>query len=145
MDENQRISLELARLQLRDATPREKALQVEHEASSIPENSISDNDLEVTQADVLESIELERKLAKRLSDGLEPAHEVLLQKIVGGEFIDLLIRGQKMYAKDYIIDVRYRPRGFTYGWLKKAALQIRQTSGRYSQFENRYVDVFATS
>jgi hypothetical protein len=51
--------------------------------------------------------------------------------------LDILLIGNGVLAKDYIIEVKYIRKGFNFGWLREAFLKNIYAKSVYSQITNR--------
>lgn len=79
---------------------------------------------------------VERALVAQLKR-LLPRYTVQEGMMVGDAEVDLVLRGQSMFDKDYLVNVKAIRNGFNADWLRQAALNLRSAALLYQQLVNR--------
>jgi hypothetical protein len=136
LDEQAKLEVAIKKQSLRDATKDEIETNAakEFQALAVQESATEDYKFNSFQASYLQ---LERQVAKRLSDVYGSKYEIEANKMVGGAEIDLLLRGKTKLTKDVVVEVKSIRKGFNFGWLRESFLKNIYTSNIYSQVTNR--------
>ncbi|AOO64804.1 hypothetical protein [Sulfurospirillum halorespirans] len=131
IDEQNRLELEIKKQSFRDATKDEIENPIENEFKQ------NDNQSSNLSTFINRYIEIENKVYKQLFDIYKNNYTVVQNKIIAGIELDILLEGNSMFSKDYLIEVKYIKKGFNYGWLKESFLKNIYAKSVYSQFTNR--------
>ncbi|GLX79188.1 hypothetical protein tinsulaeT_25280 [Thalassotalea insulae] len=80
---------------------------------------------------------IENIIANRLSAIYRDRYLVKADMRLGNFEVDILLQGNSLLVKDYVIEVKYIRKGFNFGWLKEAFLKNLYMQNEYARATNK--------
>ncbi|MBV6694432.1 hypothetical protein KVO79_20235 [Serratia quinivorans] len=133
IDEQTKIELEQKKRANRDATDDEVESKILLDAArqdSVPAREAVGN---ITR----NYYEMESVVFKKFNEYYSDRYTVRRDRVIADVGIDILLEGNAIFTKDWIIEVKYIRKGFNLGWLRQSFSKNRYAKTIYMQFENK--------
>lgn len=135
LDEKTAAETELAKHQLRSATAQE--IEANRQAETNEPVTVEEMETGNVQNPSPNTIwvETEQVVAEKISMAAS-RHDVLPEQKFGDEHFDIVLMSTDKFTKNYIVEIKYLNRAFSYTWLRQTACQVRQQATVFAQTTN---------
>lgn len=137
LDRKTGAEAELVLHELRSATADERKVNQYSEAKELLTcEEIESGVITVAHPTTTTVMDVEKAVVDKLRE-ISSKHEILVDQVLDETYFDLILRSRDGDAKNYIIEIKFAGRSFSYSWLRKVACDVRQYGTIFSQAVNR--------
>lgn len=133
IDERTKIELEEKKRANRDATDDEVETKILLDAARQDSAAAKEEVSNITR----NYYEVENIAFNKFNEYYSGGYTVRRNRVIADIGIDILLEGNSLFIKDFIVEVKYIRKGFNFGWLRQCFSKNLYAKTIYMQFENK--------